>query len=128
MQCALGFWTKSVPYPAMNPSEPRSLCTPEFKAQAVELLAIGRPVVETRLRILRQRPPPPLVEINLQALQVGSVGENAAAQDLRSRVCPILIGIYRSLFQELVSDQGGLPALKRKFQESECLPSGVRLF
>jgi transposase-like protein len=33
----------------MNPSEPRRLCTPEFKAQAVELLAIGRPVVELAL-------------------------------------------------------------------------------
>jgi transposase len=30
----------------MNPSKPRRLYTPGFKAQAIELLAIGRPVTE----------------------------------------------------------------------------------
>ncbi len=30
----------------MNPSKPRKQCTPEFKAQAIELLALGRPVAE----------------------------------------------------------------------------------
>ena len=30
----------------MNPSKPRKQYTPEFKAQAIELLAIGRPVAE----------------------------------------------------------------------------------
>ena len=30
----------------MNHTKPRKLYTPEFKAQAIELLAIGRPVAE----------------------------------------------------------------------------------
>lgn len=73
----------------MNPSKPRRLYTPEFKAQAIELLAIGRPVVELAAELC--------VSANLlyswksssQAAQIGSeggqaVGENAAADDLRS--------------------------------------------
>ena len=30
----------------MNPSKPRKQYTPEFKTQAIELLALGRPVAE----------------------------------------------------------------------------------
>ena len=73
----------------MNPSKPRRLYTPEFKAQAIELLAIGRTVVELAAELC--------VSANLlyswksssQAAQIGSeggqaVGENAAADDLRS--------------------------------------------
>ena len=30
----------------MTPSKPRKQYTPEFKAQAIELLALGRPVAE----------------------------------------------------------------------------------
>jgi transposase len=73
----------------MNPSKPRRLYTPEFKAQAIELLAIGRPVVELAAELC--------VSANLlyswksssQAAQIGNeggraVGENAVADDLRS--------------------------------------------
>ena len=73
----------------MNLSKPRKQYTPEFKAQAIELLAIGRPVAELAAELC--------VSANLlyswksssQAAQVGSeggraVGENAVADDLRS--------------------------------------------
>jgi transposase len=73
----------------MNQSKPRKQYTPEFKAQAIELLAIGRPVVELAEELC--------VSANLlyswksssQGTRVGSggdqaVGENAAADDTRA--------------------------------------------
>jgi transposase len=73
----------------MNPIKPKKRYNPEFKAQAIELLALGRPVAELAAELC--------VSANLlyswksssQAAQVGSagaraVGENAAADDLRS--------------------------------------------
>ncbi len=43
---ALDSWTKRHQNPLMTPSKPRKQYTPEFKAQAIELLTIGRPVAE----------------------------------------------------------------------------------
>jgi transposase len=73
----------------MNSNKPRQRYSPEFKAQAIELLAIGRPIAELAAELS--------VSANLlyswksssQAAQVGSQGaraggENAAADDLRS--------------------------------------------
>ena len=68
----------------MNPSKPRKQYTPEFKAQAIELLALGRPVTELAEELR--------VSANLlyswkgssQGARIGSVGENAAADDPRA--------------------------------------------
>lgn len=68
----------------MNPSKPRKQYTPEFKAQAIELLALGRPVAELAEELC--------VSANLlyswksssQGARVGSVGEDAAADDPRA--------------------------------------------
>lgn len=73
----------------MNPSKPRKQYTPEFKAQAVELLALGRPVAELAEELC--------ISANLlyswksssQGARGGSeggraVGENAAADDPRA--------------------------------------------
>ena len=68
----------------MNPSKPRKQYTPEFKAQAIELLALGRPVTELAEELC--------ISANLlyswksssQGALVGSVGENAAADDPRA--------------------------------------------
>ena len=68
----------------MNPSKPRKQYTPEFKAQAIELLALGRPVAELAEELR--------VSANLlyswkgssQGARIGSVGENAAADDPRA--------------------------------------------
>jgi transposase len=72
----------------MTPSKPRKQYTPEFKAQAIELLALGRPVAELAEELC--------ISVNLlyswksssQAAQGGSEGgraegENAAADALR---------------------------------------------
>ena len=72
----------------MTPSKPRKQYTPEFKAQAIELLALGRPVAELAEELC--------ISANLlyswksssQAAQGGSEGgraegENAAADALR---------------------------------------------
>ena len=68
----------------MNSSKPRKQYTPEFKAQAIELLALGRPVAELAEELR--------VSANLlyswkgssQGARIGSVGENAAADDPRA--------------------------------------------
>ena len=72
----------------MTPSKPRKQYTPKFKAQAIELLALGRPVAELAEELC--------ISANLlyswksssQAAQGGSEGgraegENAAADALR---------------------------------------------
>jgi transposase len=72
----------------MTPNKPRKQYTPEFKAQAIELLALGRPVAELAEELC--------ISANLlyswksssQAAQGGSEGgraegENAAADALR---------------------------------------------
>ena len=67
----------------MTPSKPRKQYTAEFKAQAIELLALGRPVAELAEELC--------ISANLlyswksssQAAQGGSEGENAAADALR---------------------------------------------
>jgi transposase-like protein len=70
----------------MNPTKPRKQYTPEFKAQAIELLALGRPVAELAQELC--------VSVNLlyswkSSSQGGSeggraVGKNAAADDPRA--------------------------------------------
>ena len=72
----------------MTPSKPRKQYTPEFKAQAIELLALGRPVAELAEELC--------ISVNLlyswksssQAAQGGceggrAEGENTAADALR---------------------------------------------
>ncbi len=73
----------------MNPSKPRKQYTPEFKAQAIELLAIGRPVAELAEELC--------VSANLlyslksisQSSRVGSEGGRAVGEGARE---PVEIG------------------------------------
>ena len=68
----------------MNQTKARKQYTPEFKAQAIELLAIGRPVAELAEELC--------ISANLlyswksssQGARVGSEGEDAAADDPRA--------------------------------------------
>ena len=73
----------------MNHTKPRKQFTPEFKAQAIELLAIGSPVAELTEELCISANPLYSWESSSQGARVGSeggraVGEDAAADDPRA--------------------------------------------